>query len=159
MNINNFNTIITKLKTKKPDSIILFALPDQFLNFAKQANSQKMTLPLFGADIMLKSSILKESNKYSKETYAVHGGVDNAFIKKVLNKRKDASYIYEYAMGQTLGYIFTKLNKKKLKDFQNTMSKIDLSSSPITNLVFTENEKFGKHIRNNTRIYSLDDIS
>lgn len=159
MKMVGLKSIVTRIKARNPDFLFLFTIPSQFLTISKEIKTQGLTLPMVGADVLLQTDILKKARKYSKETYAFHGRIDDDNIKRIIKKQGNGSYVYDYAVGYTLGQIISKLNKDNLKDFQKTISDMDFSDSPIANLRFERNKEYGAHIRNDVRLYNWSDLN
>ena len=157
---SDFKTLITILKKKGVDGLLLFSLPDQALTFLDQAKQLNYFPKIIGGDAFADMTFQNKSIKLNQNISFVYGAVDSKFIKKLTDKYKNASYFYETASGYAVASMLEELqiklkNRNKDINILSQIETIDLSNSPIINLRDKNTQDYGRHFEADGQVYNL----
>ena len=158
---NDFRSLLNQLRSKGVDGMLVFLLPDQAMNFAKQAAEVHFTPPMIGADIFADTQFGDTISKYIPRLAFVYSAVDPRFIERVKSSLGGGSYFFEVASGYTLGELAcalgTKKEHNKTESLIDEISNFKFRDSPIVGLTLKDDEEYGRHFENDAKIYYLSD--
>lgn len=153
----DFRTILTQLRAKGVDGMIAFLLPDQALNFAKQAAEIHFTPPIIGGDVFADVDFGGRVSAYLPRLAFVYGAVDPDFTQRIKQRPGGSSYLFEIASGYTMGELSCTLAEMWSKNHDlnliDAIKTVVFKHSPIVGLRLGHDEEYGLHFENEARIY------
>lgn len=147
----DFKSTILKLKAKRIDSLILFLLPQQALTFLKQSKQMNFAPNIIGGDIFASDSFRQQAARITDKCSFVYGGVKKEFVQKLRESPEGSSYFFEAATGYSIASMVEKaMSKQRDPSYAGStildqLTKVDLSESPISQLKFANDPKYGRY--------------
>ena len=152
---NNFSPIISRLKKKQVDALVVVMFVDQALNFLRSAKTLRYDPIIIGGDNFAEANFQKNAYNLKSDLKYAGGGVSEEFIKKYYKQ----GFIFEQATGYSIAGIacdyFKKNSNFETKEFLKSLKNLDLSFSPIKELVYFESRERGKGFKCVPQIYNI----
>lgn len=158
-NEQDFKTIITKLKATKTKGLVLFLMPEQALSFLRQATDIRYNPKIIGGDIFADEDFRQRALAHKMDISFVYGAVRDDFIEKLIARFGGQSHFYEAAAGYSLAKFFSRLahitNKYDRESLFSNFKEVDLKDLATVNLEFIEDEEYGLHFTNPSKVYLI----
>ncbi len=156
----DFKPIISQLKTRSVDGILLFLLPQQALTFLKQARQLNYSPHVVGGDVFAVDSFRKEVLQLSDKVSFVYGAVDAAFRDRLSSSPEGSSYFFEVATGYSVAAMSVALAQRwksgtSSADPLAQLTSLDLKGLPVSSIEFKEDDSFGRHFQVGVSVYPL----
>jgi ABC-type branched-subunit amino acid transport system substrate-binding protein len=103
--LTSFQPLILRMKKASVDKLILFALPEQALTYARQAAALKFSPETIGGDLFADQTFLRSARSMLKSLNFVYGKVSPEFIERYQKYSEDFSFFFEAASGYSLAEI------------------------------------------------------
>jgi ABC-type branched-subunit amino acid transport system substrate-binding protein len=155
---NDFKTIISSLKHRSTDGIVLLSLPEQAITFLKQTRQMKFLPKILGGDVFADDTFKESAQLLSPNISFVYGEVDNDFPRRVKGIFGKSSYFFETACGYTVATLTAELSRNSIafqKDPFSKMGSLSLSQIPLPPLSFSNKPERGYHLETKMKVYPL----
>lgn len=154
----DFRSLVTKIRSKPVDAIVLMVTPEQILPLVRQLAQQKVTTRIIGGDMLADESLQREILPLISEVSYVYGEVDPLFRERYEARVKNTSHLYEAAAGYSAGILLTqmieRLDSATRERFMSSLVGKQYTT-PIGEVFFASTEELGIHSLLKAKIYSL----
>lgn len=130
--LTDFNSIISRLRTKPVDVLFVSLSTQQYPSFQKAANAQKFKTFLIGGDQLSDQTLRDSLRTASTGIGYLVGKIDPGFIDRYRVRFGDTSHVYEAATGYTLGIIANELAKRPHSDPKEFLASLPSTKFPQT---------------------------
>ncbi len=147
--LSDFLPLIQKMKAKQSDALLAFLLPEQSLNFAKQAKRVHFDIPVLGPDIWAEESLLKELNASFGDVSALYGRVTPEFRRDYKDHFQTTSFVFEAATAFESMKILSEMPKGELQNqnFKSLLRDLPIAGDAIPGLELQETDEMGLFLR------------
>lgn len=144
--LQDFNSVVTRIRSKQVDTIFLSLTTEQYPAFKKAAMAQKYKTFLIGGDQLSDQTLRDDLRVASTGIAYLVGQIDKSFSEKYFNRFKNRSRIFEAATGYTVGMIMQRLARQARVEPSVLVAKmpsVSFVESPIGPIMFTQSDDFG----------------
>lgn len=147
----DFKSQISRIKTNKSDSVGLFLLPDQLINFYKQQNIFKLNILTFNADLLDSTNVVKECPDTINGAFFTQVGVTEEFRNNYMKYSKSDIHIgsaaQAYDIANLVGDLFNDSNDLKPEDIIKKISLISPRHGATGYYRYSDTPDSGKELR------------
>jgi len=155
----DFKSILTGLRAKKVDGLLLFAAPNQAITFARQAVELNYRPKIIGGDVFADQSFQQNMVKHLGDLAYVYGAVQTEFLARLKKRSEDTSYFFDTATGYTLAALVDRLSQHRVKALSsnliNVMRGVSGEDVPVLGLNLDEDDEYGLHIDTAVKVYRV----
>lgn len=159
--LTSFQPLILRMKKASVDKLILFALPDQALAYARQAATLKFLPGTIGGDLFADKAFLANAKPLFSSVSFVYGKVNPEFIQSYQKYSGDFSFFFEAASGYSLAEIIYKQIGNSSPQPTNWMEALrgtEMNKLPLVGAHLTESPDDGLRLECDSAVYKSENL-
>lgn len=159
----DFKPIISQLRSRQIDRLVVFLLPQQALTFLRQAKQLTYTPQIVGGDVFAVESFENEAQHLTAKAGFVYGAVKDEFIAHLASGQSGTSYFFEVATGYSVAQMLDDLAQRiRLQAIPSNvlddLVSLQLANLPIESIKFKHSPEFGRHFEVGVRYYPVPSV-
>jgi ABC-type branched-subunit amino acid transport system substrate-binding protein len=156
----DFKAVISQLKTRGVDGVVLFLLPEQALTFLKQAKQFDYSPHIVGGDVFAVESFREQARQFTGKLNFVCGAVRPPFIDRLSTTPQGTSYFFEAATGYSVAAVSAALMRRMkvadaTKEPLGELKSLAVDEIPLPSLDYVEDAEFGRHFELEVSSYPI----